>query len=115
MSSNKPDPMGAFETWLLRRVAQAVEAGEVSAKLLTDLQTACEAAREKPRAEGHAEAVQEIADCLAMPVEKVEAGLAAFEAQPTVTRELLMRRFVETWLEEQRRAYQHGGEAGGRA
>lgn len=45
MSSNKPDPMGAFETWLLRRVAQAVESGEVSADLLTKLQAACEAAR----------------------------------------------------------------------
>jgi hypothetical protein len=29
--------MEDFESWLLRRVAQAVEAGEVSADLLADL------------------------------------------------------------------------------
>lgn len=32
------DPMDAFETWLLRRVAEAVEAEEVSSDLLADLQ-----------------------------------------------------------------------------
>ncbi len=98
-----PEPTEKFESWLLCRVAQAVEAGEVSAKLLTDLQADIEAAREKPQAEAQAEAVQDIADRLAMSVEKVEAGLAALEAQPRVTRELVMRRFVEAWLEEQRK------------
>ncbi len=85
MAGDMPDPLEGFEIWLLRPLAQAVEAGEVSAKLLTDLQPVCEAAREKPQAEAHAEAVQDLADRLAMPVEKVEAGLAALEAQPSVT------------------------------
>ncbi len=113
MSSDRQERMPVFESWLLRRVAQAVEAGEVSATLLTDLQAEIETARDKPQAEAHAEAVQDIADRLAMPPEKVEAGLAALEVQPSVTRELLMRRFVETWLAEQRKAYLRGGEAGG--
>ena len=36
MGEDPTAPMEAFETWLLHRVAQAVEAGEVSADLLTD-------------------------------------------------------------------------------
>ncbi len=42
-----------------------------------------------------------------MPIEKVETGLAALEAQPSVTRELLMRRIAEKWLEGQGLAYRH--------
>jgi hypothetical protein len=38
MPPEPPDVIGGFETWLLRRVAQAVEAGEVPASLLTELQ-----------------------------------------------------------------------------
>ena len=35
-----PDSTAPFETWLLQRVADAVENNEVSATLLADLQTA---------------------------------------------------------------------------
>ena len=52
--------------------------------------------------------MRDIALELQMPVEKVEAGLAALEAQPTVTRELLMRRIAERWLEGQRKAFRMG-------
>lgn len=34
------DPAEPFETWLLHRVAEAVEGNEVSANLLTDLHAA---------------------------------------------------------------------------
>lgn len=44
----------------------------------------------------------DIAAELEMPVEKVEAGLAALEAQPRVVREAPMRRIAEAWLEGQR-------------
>lgn len=43
---------------------------------------------------------------LGIPVTQAARGLAALEAQPTVTRELLMRRIAETWAEGQRRAYE---------
>ena len=36
MGEDPTAPMEVFETWLLHRVAQAVEAGEVSGDLLTD-------------------------------------------------------------------------------
>ena len=56
-----PDPAEAFETWLLQRVARAVEAGEVSADLLTELQAEIAEAQRQPPNERHALAVQELA------------------------------------------------------
>ncbi|MGD0267384.1 MAG: hypothetical protein ABSD47_20935 [Candidatus Methylomirabilota bacterium] len=99
MAADSLDPMESFETWLLRRVAQAVEAGEVSAILLAELKADFDASRGKPPEESHADAAQDIAVQLTMPVEEVEAGLAALEAQPRVIREVLMRRIAEAWLE----------------
>ncbi len=105
MADDKTEPLENFEPWLLHRVAQAVEAGEVSAGLVTDLQAELAAARERPQEEGHAAAIQHIADLAGVPEEEAAKTLAAIEAQPSVARALLMRRFVEAWLEGQRRAY----------
>jgi hypothetical protein len=95
----------ASESRLLRRVAQTVEAGEVPADLLTELRSRMEWARKLPQEKGHALAVQDIAERLGLPLDHAEAMLAALEAQPTVARELVLRRVVEVWLAEQRRAY----------
>jgi hypothetical protein len=54
VANEQPDPMDSFETWLLRRVAHAVEAGEVPAELLTELHSELTAARARPQEEGHA-------------------------------------------------------------
>jgi hypothetical protein len=105
MSSDRPEPLEAFAAWLLRRVAQAVEAGEVPGSLLTELQAEIEAARARPHKEGHAEAVRDIAARLEIPLEQAEKSLTALEAQPTVTRELLMRRVAEAWLKGQGEAW----------
>ncbi len=51
-----------------------------------------EASKGKSPEQSHADAVQDIALELAMPVENVEAELAALEAQPRVIREVLMWR-----------------------
>ncbi len=99
------EPMDPFEPWLLRRVAQAVEAGEFPAALLTELQAEIEAARDRPQEESHAEAVRDLAAQLGIPLAEAERALAAIEAQPTVTRELLMRRIVEAWLEGHRKEW----------
>ncbi len=66
--------MEAFESWLLGRVAQAVEAGEVSVSLLTELQAEFEGSQAKHPAQSHADAVGHIAVELQMSVEKVEVG-----------------------------------------
>ncbi len=80
-------------------------AGELSADLLPELQTELEAARESPQDEGHVAAVRDIAEKLNIPLVRAEHMLTSLEAQPTVTRELMMRRIAEAWLEGQRRAY----------
>jgi hypothetical protein len=97
-----PEPPEGFETWLLRRVAQAVEAGEVPAELVTELQSELAAARERPQEEGRAAAIRQIADLADVDREKAAEVLASIEAQPTITRELLMRRIAKAWLEGQR-------------
>ncbi len=43
-----PEPLESFESWRLRRVAQAVEAGGVSVDLLTELQDEPEVAWDRP-------------------------------------------------------------------
>ncbi len=98
--------MGGFDTRLLKRVAQAVEAGEVPADLLTELQGEIEACREKPPEEGYAQAVHIVVEVAGISSEEAEEMLATLEAQPSVTRELFMRQIAEGWLEGQRGAYQ---------
>jgi len=86
----------------------SIEAGEVPANLLRELETEMRAARGRPQAEGHAAAILQIADLADVDREKAAEVLASIEAQPTVTRELLMRRIVEAWLEGQRRVRSTG-------
>ena len=110
-----PDPVDAFETWLLQRVAHAVETGEVSAALLTDLQAEITEARGRPADERHRLAVQELAERFGLSVDALQEWLAALERQPSVTRELLLRQVVEAWLKEQRAEYEtrhRGGDNG---
>ena len=95
-----------FETWLLHRVAQAVEAREVSTALLTELQGAIAEARRRSPDEQHAEAIQELAEWVKIPVNRLTEILATLEAQLSVTRELLLRRVLEAWLKEQRAEYE---------
>lgn len=109
------DPTDPFETWLLHRVAEAVEAGEVSADLLAEIHAEIADARERPAEERCALALMELAERVHLPVDRLTELLATLEAQPTVTRELLLRRFVEAWLMHQREeceADHHGGDDG---
>ena len=57
------------------------------------------------RADGYTLAVQELADRLRLPMDQLKDPLATLEAQPRMPRELLLRRFVEAWLKDQREAY----------
>lgn len=101
-----PDPREAFETWLLQCVAHAVEAGEVPADLLTELRAEIAEARERLPEEWHALAVRELAERFGLPVDKLQELLAALEAQPNVTRELLLHRFAEAWFAQQRKTHE---------
>ncbi len=105
MATEPIEPIEAVESWLLRCVVQAVEAGEVPAALLTELQAEIEAAKESPQEEGHAAAIRHIADLAGVDSEMAAEVLATMEALSTVTRELLMRRIAEAWLEGQRKEW----------
>ncbi len=100
---------------IIRRVAKAVEAGEVPAELVTQLHSELEAVRERSEEEARAAAIQHIADLAVVPEKVAAKTLAAVEARPGVTREVLVRRFVEASLVQQReeqQAGQKGGEDG---
>ena len=56
-------------------------------------------------------AVHELAERFGLLAGRLKELLVNLEAQPTVTRELLLRRFVEAWLAQQReecRGREHG-------
>ena len=110
-----PDPAQPFETWLLHRVAEAVEGNEVSADLLTELHTAIAEVRARPPVARDALALMDLAERVNLPVDHLTELLATLQAQPTAVRERFLRRFVEAWLMQQREAYdaeQQGGNDG---
>jgi hypothetical protein len=87
---HSPDPAEPFETWLLHRVAEAVENREVSADLLTDLHAAMVETYARPPEDRHALALMELAERVNLPVDRLTERLANLEARPRVTRELLL-------------------------
>jgi CRP-like cAMP-binding protein len=92
------DPAEPFEAWLRRRVAEAVESAEVSADRLTELHAAIAEARARPPEAREALALMDLAERVNIPADHLTELLATLEAQPTVTRERILRRFVEEWL-----------------
>jgi hypothetical protein len=110
-----PDPAAPFETWLLHRIAEAVEGNEVSATLLTDLHAAIAEVRARPPEARDALTLMDLAERVNLPVDELTELLATLEAQPTAARDRFLRGFVEAWLMQQREGYyaeQHGGEDG---
>ena len=110
-----PDLADPFETWLLHRVAEAVEGREVSADLLTDLHAAIAEVRARPPDARDALALMDLAERVNLPVDHLTELLATLQAQPPVVRERFLRRFVEAWLMQQPELYdadQHGGDDG---
>ena len=107
MGGEPAEPMESFEAWLLRRVGQAVEAGEVPARLLIELRAEFGAARSLSQEEGHIAALQQIADIAGVSLERAAEVLTTIESRSSVARQLFMCRIAEAWLEGQRKAYVH--------
>jgi hypothetical protein len=76
-----------WEGWLRQRVAQAVEAGEVSPTVLADL----DGHETEPFAE-------RLARVFRLPAEKIEHALLVLEATSLSNREVAFRELVDTWL-----------------
>ena len=89
------DPTEPFETWLLRRVAEAIEGNEeVSANLLTELRTALAEVRARPPEARDSLALMELAERVNLPADHLAELLAALEAQPAVARERFLHRLL---------------------
>ncbi len=107
-----PDPADLFETWLLHRVAEAVEGAEVSADILTELHSAIAEARARPPESRESLALMDLAERINIPVDELTDLLATLQAQPIAVRERFLRGCIEACLVQQREAYdaeQHGG------
>lgn len=100
-----PDPTDPFETWMLHRVAEAVEGREVSVTLLTDLHTAITEVHARPPEARDGPALMDLAERVHISVDELTDLLATLEAQPIEARERFLRGFVEAWLVQQREAY----------
>ncbi len=98
-------PAEPFETWLLHRVAEAVEGREVSADLLTELHDAIAEVRARPPEARDTLALIELAERVNVPEDHLTELLATLAAQPIEARERFLRRFVEAWLVQQREEY----------
>ncbi len=105
MTDQTPEPVERYDAWLLRRVGQAVEAGEVPAKLLTELQEEFQAAHGEPEKAVRAGAIRFVAELAGISPLTAAETLTALETQPEVMRTVMMRRLAEAWLERQRQAY----------
>jgi hypothetical protein len=104
-------PLESFETWLLQRVAQAVEEGEVSADLVLELRNAITDAQDRSPGEGHAVAVQDVADRLGISADQAAQSLENLERLPLATREAFLRRVADMWLTEQAALYRRRQDA----
>jgi hypothetical protein len=107
-----PDPTEPFESWLLHRVAEAVEGAEVPATLLTDLHTAMAEVRARPPETRDTLALMELAERVNISVDELTDLLAILEARPVEAQERFLRRFVEAWLMQQREAYKADDDGG---
>jgi len=105
VADDSVEPLGDFEVWLLRRVAQAVEAAEVSADLLLELQAVIEATRGVPQDEGEAAAIRQMAELVRISETGAAKALAAIDAGRPEVRQRLLRRIVEAWLQDHQDAY----------
>ncbi len=90
----------SFERWLVHRVAEAVEAGEVSGNLLVELVRELASGEEYHQGFGHAATIRLVTEIL-------EAKRLLREYPwVEVRREQLLCEIAEIWLAEQSRAYQ---------
>ena len=105
MEANGPNPADPFESWLLRRVAEAVEPGEMSADLLTDLHAAIAETRGRDPEDRQALTLMDLAERLTLSMDRLQELLTGLQAHPPAVRARFLRRFVEAWLIQQRELY----------
>jgi hypothetical protein len=105
MTANSPAPLSEFEVWLLWRIAQAVEACEVSEALLREVRDAFRR-RDLILLAGHRElAVRRLEGLGGVSKAEAEAALEMIQDYPDRLRNRFVRWLAEGWLDRRRRAY----------
>ncbi len=101
MPEQDPDRPESFEQWLRRQVAAAVEAGEVSARLLREVDAELDPSQGFAGGLGPVARIRWIAERTAAAPATAEAP----EANREGGREQALREIAQSWLEERRKAY----------
>ncbi len=112
VSEEAPSAAEPFERWFPRRVAEAVQRGEVPEVVLSRVRAMLNAGDDASAELPRIAAVCEIADLAGIPPGQAAAVFGALQQLPGVAQERLARRIAEAWLEGQRRQHQVG-EGGG--
>jgi len=108
MTAESRAPLSEFEVWLLCRIAQAVEACEVSEALLREV---CDAFRTRDAVflAGHREsAVRRLEGLGGVSKAEAEAALEMMQDYPDRLRDRFVCWLAEGWLDGRRRAYGKG-------
>jgi hypothetical protein len=108
MTAESRIPLSEFEIWFLCRIAQAVEACEVSEALLREV---CDAFRTRDAVflVGHREsAVRRLEELGGMSKAEAEAALEMMQDYPDRLRDRFVCWLAEGWLDGRRRAYGKG-------
>jgi CheY-like chemotaxis protein len=113
VGEDPPPAAEPFASWLPRRVAEAVQRGEVPAGVLSRLRALLQAGAEASAALPRRAAVGEIAELAGIAPAQAAAVFEALERLPGVAPERLARRIAEAWLERERQQYQAGEGGGG--
>jgi hypothetical protein len=108
MTANAPAPLSEFEVWLLCRIAQAVEACEVSEALLREALDAF-GTRDLMFLAGHRDlAVRRLEGLGGVSRAEAEAVLEMMQDYPDRLRDRFVCWLAEGWLDGRRRAYGKG-------
>jgi hypothetical protein len=108
MTANSCPPLSEFEVWLLCRIAQAVEACEVSEALLREALDAF-GTRDLMFLTGHRDlAVRRLEVLGGVSKAEAEAALEMMQDYPDQLRDRFVCWLAEGWLDGRRRAYGKG-------
>jgi hypothetical protein len=107
MNADSQVPPDKFATWLLHRIAQAVEAGEVSEALLREVQEELLSQDALFSFDSYEMAVRQLQELGGVSREEADAALEMMREYPEGMGERFIRWLADGWLEGRRRAYRH--------
>ena len=105
MTTDSQPSLNRFAVWLLRRTAEAVEAGEVSEALLREVREELLTQGKAIQFDKRELAVRLLEDLGGVSKEEADAAVKLMQEYPEGMGERFVRWLAEGWLEGHRRAY----------